>query len=165
VDLIEIPVGDGDRFLLCSDGLTGMVSDEEITSALSSTRSLELIVRSLIDLANERGGVDNITAIMVEVKSASSVSRKPSDASREKTSVSLRAMRKDEDDITPTEGMPIPVIEEPPKAPEAPVEAPAEPGTPESPAVAASAPVAPEVPGTPEAPAAPGDPEAPETKG
>ncbi len=165
VDLIEIPVGDGDRFLLCSDGLTGMVSDEEITSALSSTRSLELIVRSLIDLANERGGVDNITAIMVEVKSASSVSRKPSDASREKTSVSLRAMRKDEDDITPTEGMPIPVIEEPPKAPEAPVEAPAEPGTPESPAVAASAPVAPEVPGTPEAPAAPGDPEAPEPKG
>lgn len=55
VDLIEIPVGGGDRFLLCSDGLTGMVSDEEITSALSSTRTLEEITRGLIDLANERG--------------------------------------------------------------------------------------------------------------
>src|SRR5512140_2652630 len=97
VDLIEIPVGEGDRFLLCSDGLTGMVTDEEITNALSSPRSLEQIVRGLVDLANERGGVDNITAIMVEVKSGSSGEpKKITDAAREKTSVSLRAMKKGE---------------------------------------------------------------------
>ncbi|MCL4808596.1 MAG: Stp1/IreP family PP2C-type Ser/Thr phosphatase, partial [Thermoanaerobaculia bacterium] len=66
VDLIEIPVGTDDRYLLCSDGLTGMVSDEEIFEALTSSRTPEQIVRGLVDLANERGGVDNITAILVE---------------------------------------------------------------------------------------------------
>jgi len=111
VDLIEIPVGDGDRYLLCSDGLTGMVSDEEITSALGSPRSLEQIVRGLVELANERGGVDNITAIMVEVRTGEP--RKAGDPSREKTSVSLRAMKREDDELTPTDAMPLP---ESPKA-------------------------------------------------
>lgn len=116
VDLIEIPIGDGDRYLLCSDGLTGMVSDEEILEALSSTRTPEQIVRGLVDLANERGGVDNITAILVIVKSAAS--KRAADESAEKTTVSLRAPKGDED-LTPTEGMPIPVLEEPAAEPEA----------------------------------------------
>ena len=140
VDLIEIPVGGGDRFLLCSDGLTGMVSDEEITSALSSLRSLEEIVRGLIDLANERGGVDNITAIVVEVKSGQPAEgpKKPVDISREKTAVSLRAATVTEDDVTPRDGVEIPAVESPagespavepaPNAPETPPETP--PGTP-----------------------------------
>jgi hypothetical protein len=115
VDLIELPVGEGDRYLLCSDGLTGMVSDEEILEALSSTRTPEQIVRGLVDLANERGGVDNITAIMVVVKP--STGKKAEDESSEKTTVSLRAPRNDEDDLTPTEGMPIPVVPEPPAEP------------------------------------------------
>jgi protein phosphatase len=122
VDLIEIPVGAGDRFLLCSDGLTGMVSDDEITRALASPRTLEQIVRSLIDLANERGGLDNITAIMVEVKSgdASEPPKGPSDPNREKTSVSLHTAPKVEEDITPTGGMEIPKIEDAPRSPETP---------------------------------------------
>ncbi|HMM33998.1 MAG TPA: Stp1/IreP family PP2C-type Ser/Thr phosphatase [Thermoanaerobaculia bacterium] len=114
VDLIEIPVGDGDRFLLCSDGLTGMVSDEEITEALSSSRSLEQIVRGLIDLANERGGVDNITAITVEVRNGDA---KKVDTSREKTSVSLRAAKVDDEDLTPTDEIPVPVVEAAPETP------------------------------------------------
>ena len=114
VDLIEIPVGDGDRFLLCSDGLTGMVSDEEITEALSSSRSLEQIVRGLIDLANERGGVDNITAITVEVRNGDG---KKVDTSREKTSVSLRAAKVDDEDLTPTDEIPVPVVEAAPETP------------------------------------------------
>jgi protein phosphatase len=156
VDLMEIPVGDGDRFLLCSDGLTGMVSDEEITSALSSPRPLEQIVRGLIDLANERGGVDNITAIMVEVRTGEA---KKADPSREKTSVSLRAMRKGEDEETPTEGLPIPVLPEAVAAePPAPLETTAP--LPEPPALAAPQPaVAPE---TPAAPAVAGDASVPE---
>jgi protein phosphatase len=115
VDLIELPVGEGDRYLLCSDGLTGMVSDEEILEALSSTRTPEQVVRGLVDLANERGGVDNITAILVVVKS--STGKKAADESSEKTTVSLRAKRNDEDELTPTEGMPIPVVPEPPAEP------------------------------------------------
>ena len=114
VDLIEIPVGDGDRFLLCSDGLTGMVSDEEITEALSSSRSLEQIVRGLIDLANERGGVDNITAITVEVRNGEA---RKADASREKTSVSLRAAKTDDEDLTPTDEIPVSVVETAPETP------------------------------------------------
>ncbi|MEO6327113.1 MAG: Stp1/IreP family PP2C-type Ser/Thr phosphatase, partial [Thermoanaerobaculia bacterium] len=67
VDLIEVPISQGDRFLLCSDGLTGMVSDEEIIDRLRSSDSIDRIVRGLVDFANERGGVDNVTAIVVEV--------------------------------------------------------------------------------------------------
>lgn len=67
VDLIEVPTIVGDRFLLCSDGLTGMVSDEEIHRHLNEDPTLDVAVHALIDLANERGGVDNITAIVVEV--------------------------------------------------------------------------------------------------
>jgi len=67
VDLIEVPVRSGDRFLLCSDGLTGMVPDEEIFARFRSDDGLEKTVRQLIDTANDRGGVDNITAILVEV--------------------------------------------------------------------------------------------------
>ena len=140
VDLIEIPVGAGDRFLLCSDGLTGMVSDEEITNALSSPRTLEQIVRGLVDLANERGGVDNITAIMVEVRSADAPapSGGPSGGEHEKTTVSLRTEPKPEDDITPTGGMEIPDLTghpTPPSLPAGPVApaAPAALGTPETP--------------------------------
>jgi serine/threonine protein phosphatase PrpC len=78
VDLIEVPLTTGDRFLLCSDGLTGMVSDEEIVKHLGSDDPPDRAVRSLVELANERGGIDNITAILVEV--AKHVSdRRPTD--------------------------------------------------------------------------------------
>jgi PPM family protein phosphatase len=68
VDLIEVPVRSGDRFLLCSDGLTGMVPDEDLFARFQSVEGLEKTVRQLIDVANDRGGVDNITAILVEVE-------------------------------------------------------------------------------------------------
>ncbi len=66
-DVTEIELTAGDRFLLCSDGLTGMINDDEVSECLRSEHSLERVVRSLIDFANERGGADNITAIVVEV--------------------------------------------------------------------------------------------------
>jgi len=67
VDLIEVPLRTGDRFLLCSDGLTGMVADEEIHEFFQSEPVPEPAVRRLVDLANERGGIDNITVIVVDV--------------------------------------------------------------------------------------------------
>jgi PPM family protein phosphatase len=69
VDLIELPIYRGDRFLLCSDGLTGMVTDDEIFQHLGGPLGLEKMARSFVDVANERGGVDNITAIVIEVTS------------------------------------------------------------------------------------------------
>src|SRR5262249_35195032 len=66
-DLIEVPIHSGDKFLLCSDGLTGMVSDDELIERLKSLETVDRTVRSLVELANERGGIDNITAIVVMV--------------------------------------------------------------------------------------------------
>lgn len=60
------PLEIGDTFLLCSDGLTGPVSDEEIGTILACLH-LDEAVRALVDLANVRGGPDNITAVVVKV--------------------------------------------------------------------------------------------------
>ena len=68
VDLIEVPVRAGDRYLLCSDGLTGMLPDEELYEHFRVGEHARRHRRSLIEVANTRGGVDNITAILVEVK-------------------------------------------------------------------------------------------------
>jgi protein phosphatase len=61
------PLDVGDTFLLCSDGLSGQVTDEEIGVLLDSLSPSEA-VRTLVDLANLRGGPDNISVIVVRVK-------------------------------------------------------------------------------------------------
>jgi protein phosphatase len=68
VDIIESRLEPGDRLLLCSDGLTGMVDDEEITRILGqSGRPGEEVCRQLVDAANRAGGEDNITVVLVTV--------------------------------------------------------------------------------------------------
>ena len=58
----------GDCFLLCSDGLNGMLSDDEIRDAIvASNGDLKAALSSLINQANEKGGEDNITAILAKV--------------------------------------------------------------------------------------------------
>jgi serine/threonine protein phosphatase PrpC len=66
-DLLEVPFEAGDSFLLCSDGLTGMMADDEIGVILASDGLAESRVRALVDLANDRGGVDNITVLLVDI--------------------------------------------------------------------------------------------------
>jgi PPM family protein phosphatase len=56
-----------DRLLLCSDGLTGKVEDEEIRGVLLSTPGLDAACTKLVDLANARGGEDNITVVVAEM--------------------------------------------------------------------------------------------------
>jgi protein phosphatase len=66
-DASEIEVKEGDMFLLCSDGLTGMVPEEEILKLVTqSNGDLEKACQKLIEEANERGGLDNVTAILVK---------------------------------------------------------------------------------------------------
>lgn len=65
VDELEFDVVEGDRILLCSDGLTDMVSDPTIASALQQGTPEEVVWR-LVELANDAGGADNITAVVVE---------------------------------------------------------------------------------------------------
>ena len=60
------PLAVGDTFLLCSDGLSGPVADDEIGTILASM-SPDEAARALVDLANLRGGPDNITAIVARV--------------------------------------------------------------------------------------------------
>jgi protein phosphatase len=63
VDTLTVPARAGDVFLLCSDGLTTMVPDEEIRRILVEARSMRSAVNKLIDAANSGGGRDNITAV------------------------------------------------------------------------------------------------------
>lgn len=66
VDTFALPVQEGDKFLLCSDGLANFVDDTEIGTALAEL-ALEDVPRVMIDLANERGGDDNITVVCMRV--------------------------------------------------------------------------------------------------
>ena len=62
-------VHDGDRFLLCSDGLTDMLSKEEITEELLKEQPITDQVEALISAAKQRGGHDNITLLLIAVTS------------------------------------------------------------------------------------------------
>lgn len=57
----------GDRLLLCSDGLTDMVDDDEIATSLASEEPVERSCDRLVDAAMSHGGVDNITLVLVEI--------------------------------------------------------------------------------------------------
>ncbi|MDT0303949.1 Stp1/IreP family PP2C-type Ser/Thr phosphatase [Streptomonospora wellingtoniae] len=57
----------GDRYLLCSDGLSGVVSTDTIRQTLESEPNPDAVARRLIDLANRGGGPDNITAVVADV--------------------------------------------------------------------------------------------------
>jgi protein phosphatase len=65
VDEIKLDLSPGDRILLCSDGLTEMVSDDDISKTLAAG-SPDEVVWELVEMANDAGGVDNITVIVVE---------------------------------------------------------------------------------------------------
>lgn len=68
VDLAETELQAGDLYLFCSDGLTGMVTDQAMQSILEAPkRDLTEMVDELIDLACEQGGIDNISVILVRV--------------------------------------------------------------------------------------------------
>jgi serine/threonine protein phosphatase PrpC len=66
VDLASPAVMPGDRMLLCSDGLTGFVEDDDLESVISSIDDLEECCRELTNEANRSGGADNITVILIQ---------------------------------------------------------------------------------------------------
>jgi len=68
VDVLETQANPGDLFLLCSDGLTTMMSDEEIHERLVAEGSLEEVCRRLIHDSNARGGFDNVTVVLLGVE-------------------------------------------------------------------------------------------------
>ncbi len=66
-DLVEVGVRPGDRLLLCSDGLSGMVSDPDIEEALGWTGEAQEVADLLVAAALAAGGEDNVTVIVVDV--------------------------------------------------------------------------------------------------
>jgi len=58
----------GDVYVLCSDGLSGMLEDDEIRSIVSASTDLSTVTRKLIEQANAHGGEDNITAVVVRIE-------------------------------------------------------------------------------------------------
>lgn len=67
VDTLEIQLTPGDRLILCSDGLSSVIGDDQILATLSDSKALKEACKRLIDAANARGGPDNITVVVVEV--------------------------------------------------------------------------------------------------
>jgi protein phosphatase len=77
VDLtMESPLP-GDVYLLCSDGLSRMVTDDEISATVGAVTDLDACSAKLIEMANARGGRDNITTILIRVEDAPRSSSSP----------------------------------------------------------------------------------------
>ncbi len=67
VEVQEIQVEPGDTFLLCSDGLSDMVDDEEIHLTISTfSANLETVAEQLVKLSNDHGGKDNISVMLIQ---------------------------------------------------------------------------------------------------
>ncbi len=66
-DFFEVQFKKGDKLLMCSDGLTNMIEDNDILSVIAGNNDIESTVHKLIDLANDSGGKDNIAVLIAEL--------------------------------------------------------------------------------------------------
>jgi protein phosphatase len=67
LDVQEVPLQEGDIYLLCSDGLNDMVADEDIAEILAQAQPLDLLAQALVDAANAAGGRDNVSVALIRV--------------------------------------------------------------------------------------------------
>jgi protein phosphatase len=65
LDVQEVPVDPGDVFLLCSDGLTDMLTDDDLAASLGAAEPLDALGQRLVDMANENGGRDNVSVALI----------------------------------------------------------------------------------------------------
>jgi protein phosphatase len=79
-DIHTVPAAPGDVFLICSDGLTTMLSEEKIAKLLAGASSMAAAVRALIDEANRAGGRDNITTLAFRLEDAAAPQQSHEDA-------------------------------------------------------------------------------------
>jgi len=68
VDILTEKPHLGDTYLLCSDGLTGMVKDDQMLHILMVERDLDRAVDRLVTAANEEGGIDNISVVLARIE-------------------------------------------------------------------------------------------------
>lgn len=67
VEIIRIPIKPGERFLLCTDGLTGPITDQALAEAMKQAGDPQALADQLVSQANAKGGPDNITVMVIEV--------------------------------------------------------------------------------------------------
>jgi serine/threonine protein phosphatase PrpC len=87
VTTFVVPVADGDRFLLCSDGITEYVKEAEIGEVLTTMPSPARSAQRLVELALQRGGGDNATALVVRVLEAGETARPAEQLKREEATI------------------------------------------------------------------------------
>ncbi|MFA5026421.1 MAG: Stp1/IreP family PP2C-type Ser/Thr phosphatase [Candidatus Methylomirabilota bacterium] len=91
IDLVEEPALAGDVYLLCSDGLSDLVDDEEMLAVVAGNAGqLDAACQALVDLANQKGGDDNITVMLVGVRPDGGQTSRP-EAKRPEGQTELRA--------------------------------------------------------------------------
>ena len=112
VDTDRVEAREGDVFLLCSDGLTSMVREAALVPLLAGARSLEEVGRALIGAANDAGGRDNITVVLIRVEDVE-VSSGALQETAEVASVSVVPEAAPEPE--PEEPEPVPEPEAPPE--------------------------------------------------
>ena len=72
VDLMTVDLQEGDRILICSDGLSSMIDSDTIASILREESDPQGAAERLVDAANEAGGEDNITVVIIDITNADS---------------------------------------------------------------------------------------------
>lgn len=100
-DLATVPSEPGDIFLLCSDGLTTMISDERIREILIGATSLDAAARTLVDEANRAGGRDNITVIVFQVEDPASPLKRDEQPTVIRSGATSRARRAEREAARP----------------------------------------------------------------
>ena len=83
VDLQHDDPKDGDVYVLCSDGLSGMIPDDEILRIVTQSMNIGEACKTLIEKANEHGGEDNITAVLVKIEELADTVEDSSSSKRE----------------------------------------------------------------------------------
>jgi PPM family protein phosphatase len=117
VDAFTVPARPGDVFLLCSDGLTTMVDASGIAELVLKHRDdLPQATRALIDAANDRGGDDNVTAVLFEVAEAG--------AAAAAATAEVAADPDEADTLHPEDGVVLPPLADEPEDEPAPVDEP-----------------------------------------
>jgi protein phosphatase len=91
VDVFPVSLQDHDRLVLCSDGLTDMVHEDEIAAELRREPDPTVCAQKLIDRANAAGGVDNITVVIVAVTDEPADGEGPGDATGDLPALELAA--------------------------------------------------------------------------
>jgi PPM family protein phosphatase len=97
VDLMTVDVAEGDRILICSDGLSSMIDADAIGAILTEEQDPQAASERLIDAANEAGGEDNITVVIVDIGNDRPAAAVATGAARSETAETPQARAPDPD--------------------------------------------------------------------